>query len=122
MVLLNIFLIMDFNNVSGYIETRADDVFRAEDGCRCFQEEHLEVLNHFSHPQERLHFCSCFAFYTEKQEVSWYPRVPEKKAEWLMFMKWAVWHGVFHCREVVMQEVVTQFCIPGFLKLNKQST
>lgn len=104
LVLLNIFLMMNLNNVSGSVE---DD--GVQSGGRvwvCFPEQRPGVFNNFSHPLGRLCFCSCFAFHTEEQEISWYPWVPEKPLPAYCF-----WNGL--CDRVfsilMVQEIFTPF-------------
>lgn len=61
-------------------------VVEAEGGCRCFQEQHPEVLNHLNCPLERLCFYSCSAFHTEEQTVGGGPWRTRRAADWLLLL------------------------------------
>lgn len=84
----------------------------AEGGCKCFQEQHPEVLNHSNCPLERLCSCNCFAFHTEEQAVGGVPGEPEEQLLGCCCCNGPC-DGCSPHRELdMLWEMVTQVCIP----------
>lgn len=87
-------------------------VVEAEGGCRYFQEQLPEVLNHLNHLPERWCFCSCIAFLTEEQAVSGVPGEPEELLTGCCCFNGPC-DGCFPQRELGLSlEMVTQVCVP----------